>query len=261
MTTDSIAHEASVQQALDNLRLDYKNGDTGLQIESAIDSAGWVRLTSMRDGLQRPPIPQIHAARILAKRLPDGSPAFWMEGMPYTPPEPQIGTIKCYFHPDFDETDGAAGFGREFIDAAGLQGFTCNYGDPSKNNRGDFKSVMQRDSHMRSRHRRQLDAVEQAQAEQKDREQRAEQALERDYQRQQTEAMLKLLERQIAAAGPQIQVEPPETTLVTAERADYVPTSVTAMLVCEDCGFEAKGNVGLSAHRRGKIKAGDAQHA
>ena len=171
-------------------------------MQNEILDGQWVQLTSMRDGLKRPPIPRVHAERVLRKKLSDGSPAFWVEGMPYSPPAPQIGSIKCYFHPEFDEADGPSGISREFIVQAGVGDFTCNAGDLSKNNRGDFKSIMQRDAHMRSRHRRQLQAVEQALGNEQEQAERTERQLDREYQRQQTEAMLRLLERQTGAPNP-----------------------------------------------------------
>lgn len=209
MVTDSTVHKAAVKNALDNINLDYRGGDTGLEVESNIVDGQWVQLTSMRDGLPRPPIPRVHASRVLEKTLPDGSPAFWIQGMPYDPPVPQIGSIKCYFHPEFDETDGPAGFGRDFIDQAGLEGFTCNNKDNSKQNRGDFKTVMQRDAHMQNRHRRQIEAVEKAQGD-------AKEQAERSERRQQTETMMRLMERQIELSGGVVP-EAPEPAAVPLE--------------------------------------------
>jgi hypothetical protein len=239
MVTNTVQHQAAVRQALDGLNLDYQSGDTDLQVESTIDDGQWVQLTSMRDGLKRPPIPQIHAARVLAKTLPDGSPAFWMPGMPYTPPEPQIGSIKCYFHPDFDEEDGASGISREFIVQAGMGDFTCNSGDLSKQNRGDFKTVLMRDAHMHSRHRRQLEAIQRAQGDEKEQAERTERQLDREYLRQQTEAMLRLAGRALPEVEPITEAAP----AVAVE----LPAVSRSLKVCDICGREFK-NVG--SHKR-----------
>ncbi len=158
VSNDQLIQDASVADVLN--QFDLKNGDTPLSVKSAIDEGKWVVLTSMQDGLPRPPIPRIHAERVLKKRRPDGSPAFWIEGMPYSPPKPQKGSIKCMLHPDFDETDGPAGFDRSFVDEAGLSGVTCNMNARDKKNRDDFANVVQRDDHMKSKHPRFYAAIQ-----------------------------------------------------------------------------------------------------
>ena len=94
------------------------------------------------------------ARRVLLKRLPNGQPAFWMEGMSGSKPSAFNGTISCYMHPEFDETDGPAGFDRKWVDSIGLAGRSCNMSDTSKNNKADFKSPFERDEHVRTKHRR-----------------------------------------------------------------------------------------------------------
>jgi len=255
VVTNQVGQQAAVKQALDNMALDYVGGDTNYQVESTVVDGQWVQLTSMRDGLQRPPIPRIHAERVLQKMLSDGSPAFWIEGMGYSPPEPLIGSIKCYFHPDFDEADGPSGLGREFIVQAGLGDFRCNSGDRSKQNRGDFKTVMMRDAHMHSRHRRQLEAVEKAQGNEKEQQEHTERQLDREYQRQQTEAMLELLGRQIKNEGGTVATAAVETstTAVTFDASAVTVNSdatVSTRVTCDICGQECQDARGLAAHQR-----------
>lgn len=196
MTTDnlnSLVQEVAVERALDALNDPKTPDDTPLLVESEISQGQRVVLTSMVDGLPRPAIPRIHAKRVLSKMLPNGKPAFWIPGMPGEPPKPERGSIKCMLHPDFDEASGPAGFGREFVDEAGLQGFFCNRGDQSKQNRGDFQSVYDRDEHMRSKHNRQYEVIRKAQGTQEDIDEKTERQLDREATQARTEAMMQLV--------------------------------------------------------------------
>ena len=167
-------------------------GDTGLQTTNTVLDGKWVTLVSMQDGLPRPPIPIAHARRVLRKKRPDGSPAFWIEGMPYQPPEPMKGSIKCMLHPDFDETDGPAGFGRELIEGAGLAGVSCNQNARDKKNRDDFANVYQRNRHMLKKHPGYYRQIQELLAE-RERKAADDQRIEdRDFLRQQQAAIMAL---------------------------------------------------------------------
>ena len=141
------------------------------------------------------------APRVLRKRRRDGSRAFWAEEMPGERPLRVVGTVQCMLHPDFDETDGAAGFDRKFIDDIGLAGRTCNMMAPDKANRGDFKSVYERDDHMAKKHRREWRTIEAAQ-------EQADAARDRAERRETTDAMLALAGR--AAGAPVAPAPEPE---------------------------------------------------
>lgn len=242
---NSLVQEAAIELALDNL--DDKPDDTGLLVGSAVDEGQRVVLTSMIDGLTRPPIPRMHAKRVLDKRLPGGNPAFWIPGMPYEPPKPAVGSIKCMLHPEFDEEHGPAGFNREFVDDAGLMGFFCNRGDQSKQNRANFLSVYDRDQHMHSKHGTQLEIIEKAQGKQSDIEAQAERQLDREIQQATTAAIL-------AAVGGEVPVavteaSPAETvTLPAVEVSENLP--VAPVFTCDVCTKESPTRGGIAAHKR-----------
>ena len=191
MTTDnldSLVQEVAVERALDALKDPATPDDTPLLVSSNIDGQR-VALTSMVDGLTRPSIPRIHAKRVLSKPIPGTKlPAFWIPGMPGTPPTPERGSIKCMLHPDFDEEHGPAGFGRAFVDESGLQGFFCNRGDQSKQSRADFQSVFDRDEHMRSKHSRQYEVIQKAQGTPEEIGEKAERQIDRELQQAQIAA-------------------------------------------------------------------------
>lgn len=107
---------------------------------------------------------KIDARRVLRKRLSDGRLAHWIPDFGGDPPARNMGTIKCYLHPEFDELDGPSKMNRDFIDSIGLLGLFCNTGDPSNSNRGDFTSTLQRDRHMRFRHRDEWQVIQDARA-------------------------------------------------------------------------------------------------
>jgi|TARA_R100001530_G_scaffold17438_2_gene15071 hypothetical protein len=122
------------------------------------------------------------APRLLAKKLASGGLAFWYEGMPGEAPAYAKGDVSCMLHPDFDESEGASGLDRAFIDTVGLSGRTCNMNAVDKNNRDDFRSVYDRDDHMAKKHRREWSTI-QAAIETRDRNR------ERDERREDREAM------------------------------------------------------------------------
>jgi hypothetical protein len=184
-----LVQERMIDDLLEGVR---SEGDTGLQTTNTVLDGKWVTLVSMQDGLPRPPIPIAHARRVLRKKRPDGSPAFWIEGMPYQPPEPMKGSIKCMLHPDFDETDGPAGFGRELIESAGLAGVSCNQNARDKKNRDDFANVYQRNRHMLKKHPGYYRQIQDLLAE-RERKAADEQRIEdRDFLRQQQAAIMAL---------------------------------------------------------------------
>ena len=139
--------------------LDLGGDDTPAQIKSNSDET--TTLYSMIDGEPRPVL-NLDVPRVLRKVLPNGSPAFWHPDMPGSPPGYTQGSIKCMLHPDFDESEGSAGFDRAFINGIGLTGRTCNLMAPDKKNVDVFKSVFDRDDHMAKKHRREWATIQDA---------------------------------------------------------------------------------------------------
>lgn len=246
MTTDnldSLVQEVAVERALDALKDPATPDDTPLLVSSNIDGQR-VALISMVDGLTRPSIPRIHAKRVLSKMIPGTKlPAFWIPGMPGSPPTPERGSIKCMLHPDFEEEHGPAGFGRTFVNEAGLEGFFCNRGDQSKQNRGDFQSVFDRDEHMRSKHSRQFEVIQKAQGTQEDIDAKSERSIDRELQQAQVaatqeqaaamlEAVQALMKGQATPAGAALEHLNAEGLRAYADKQDIALTnrqSVTTM--------------------------------
>lgn len=240
MTTtelDNLRQSVGVKQALADLT-GSNEGDTGLDVSNEITDGTHVVLTSMVDGLERPPIPVVHAERVLRKTLADGSPAFWIPGLAYTPPKPIAGSIKCMLHPDFDETNGPAGFGREFVDQSGLSGFFCNRGDPSKPSKDNFTSVFDRDQHMKHKHKTQWELIEAAIAKDEERDEKAQRQLDREV----LMALARSAGGQVGA--PRIQVEPP------IEEPGINQQIVVETVACDICGREFKDGRGVAGHKR-----------
>ena len=117
-----------------------------------------ITIYSMMDGSPRE-VAKIDAQRVLMKKLPGGGPAFWAPGLPGSAPEYTKGALKCYLDPEFDETAGPAGVDREWIDAIGLAGRTCNMMAPDKHNQ-KFSSVYQREEHMAKKHRNEWKTIQ-----------------------------------------------------------------------------------------------------
>ena len=87
---------------------------------------------------------RIDLPRAIRTMRPDGKPAFWAPGMPGERPKRNVGTLKCFLHPESDE--------RELVDAAGYAGRYCNDGDPSKRNRDDFQALSHKEAHEKRTH-------------------------------------------------------------------------------------------------------------
>ena len=214
-----IVRSAEVARALDP-GLTMGEGD---EQRLSSNSDKLITLYSMIDGEPRP-ILAIDAQRVLQKRLPDGRPAFWMEGMIGSPPAYKRGNVMCYLHPQFSEVDGPAGFDRAWIDSIGLSGRECNMSDVSKPNKADFRSVFDRDAHMRRAHRDELRIIIEAQA-------RRREMIAADERRQDREAMLTL-----ARAGMQ---QAPAVAWAPEE-----PRPAKPQVTCELCGYtNTQGNV------------------
>lgn len=182
---ETLARRRTVKEHLVETGIDGFNeeeGDMPPTLTSNTDT--YTTVYSMIDGAPRP-INNLHLARVMDKRLPDGRPAFWMEGMPGSPPEYKLGDLKCFMHPEFEENDGPWGIDRAFIESVGLVGRTCNMSDTSRNNRGDFQSVFQRTAHERSKHPMEYETVREAL-------ERRESQLNRDLDERRIEAMMAL---------------------------------------------------------------------
>lgn len=208
MVTD-LVRGAEISQALGQVPsgLSLGEGDTGLVTTANTDAK--VTVYSMLDGEPRP-ILRIDAQRVLSKRLTNGQPAFWMPGMAGAAPEYKRGKVMCYMHPDFDEKDGPAEADRAWLDDIGLQGRTCNMADPSKPNKADFRSIYDRDSHMRAKHKDEWRIIEAA----KERRQRAIEAEERRLDR---EAMRGMAQAALAGQAVRRPGRPPRAVAPVVE--------------------------------------------
>src|SRR5690554_5423069 len=101
---EGIARRAAVSNALRidaGVPLDEAEGDAQ-GLTSNTDAK--VTVYSTIDGEPRE-ILRIDAERVLGKRRSDGTPAFWMPGLPGDRPPYFQGFIKCMLHPEFDESD------------------------------------------------------------------------------------------------------------------------------------------------------------
>ena len=86
----------------------------------------------------------IDRPRALRLTRTDGKPSFWAPGMPGAQPVRNVGTLKCFLHPESAE--------RELVDQAGYRNRFCNDADPSKQNRGDFQAVSHKEEHEKRKH-------------------------------------------------------------------------------------------------------------
>lgn len=170
--------------ALDAILDGVLGADAGTKREMTSNTDEKVTVYSTLTGEEKQ-ILKIDARRVLAKRFPDGRYMHWMPGMPGERPKAHKGSVKCYLHPEFDETDGVAGFDRAWLDSIGLAGRHCNDGNPSNRNRDDFTSELERDEHVRLRHPRTWRVVENARV-------AAERRREAEERRADREAMLAL---------------------------------------------------------------------
>jgi len=181
-----IAHQAAVNNAIDSGVALQK--DEEQRLISNTDEK--VTIFSTQNGEPRQ-ILKIDAKRVLNKRLSDGRPAFWMDGMPGKPPVYTMGTISCYLDPEFDESDGPAGFDRAWLDKIGLSGRTCNMMAPDKHNQ-KFRSVFDRDDHAAKKHRNEWKIIQDAIEKNRLATEAEERRLDREAQKAQSAAMLAL---------------------------------------------------------------------
>lgn len=127
------------------------------------------------------PILRIDLPRAIRTLRPDGKPAFWAPGMPGDQPKRNVGTLKCFLHPESAE--------RELVDSAGYTGRFCNDGDPSKNNRDDFQAISHKEDHEKRKHPGAWAAVERARRDARDADVRALAQAQLDTQLAMAEAM------------------------------------------------------------------------
>lgn len=182
-----LGRQIEVERAIDP-GFSMEDGDTAPTLTS--NSREYITIYSTADG-EPHEVLSIDARRILMKRFPDGRYAFWHPNMGGAPPTRVRGSVQCYLSPDFDETDGPAGFDRKWIDSIGLAGRVCNMNAPDKGI-PKFLSSYNRDEHARTKHRLEYQTIKEAQ-------QARRQAQYDADARQQREAMIRLAE---AAAGP-----------------------------------------------------------
>lgn len=212
--------------------IDLDKDDAAPRISANSDDS--ITLYSMIDGEPRPGVLKIDAPRVLAKKLPDGKPAFWIEGMPGEPPERTRGQVKCMLHPDFDESEGPSGFDRHFVDGVGLTGRTCNLMAPDKNNVDKFKSVYDRDDHMAKKHKREWATIQAALTQAKG-------ERDRDEDKQTRDAMLAL------AASATGQVAPIQQETVAVASPEAAGGNPAIDHECPTCG---KSFPRIGAHRK-----------
>lgn len=208
----NVVREALAKRGIEKLQHDI---DLGADDETTItsNSGDLVPVFSMIDGEQRL-VRKLDAptAKVLLKNLADGSPAFWAEGMPGSPPEYTVGNVHCMLHPGFDESQNSvnlSGLDRAFVDALGLDGRFCNGNAPDKNNRGDFKTVYDRDDHMEKKHPREWKTVQSGV-------ERLERESERAERQGATDAMLALAGRSVSSSAT-VAENPAEAAPVAAE--------------------------------------------
>lgn len=139
--------------------LALEEGPQGDEVTMTTTTDRVVTVYSMIDGAPRSILAN-DFERVMLKRLPDGRPAFWVEGMPGDPP-PAVtqGTLKCFLYPEYE--DEGRGFDRAFVDSLGLAGRTCNMNNAMAKNRADFTTEFQREAHERSKHRDEHAVLEQ----------------------------------------------------------------------------------------------------
>ena len=230
MVTSDIARDAAIDRVGQTIGtgLDLGPDDVDATL-TVLSSDKMVPVYSMLTG-ERKEVRQVDLRRVLQKMLPNGQPAHWAEGMPGEAPEYVRGEVKCMMHPDFDETDGSAGFDRDYIDHIGLTGRTCNMMAPDKNNVDNFRSIYERDRHMEKKHRVEWATIEDAL--EKDR-----LTVEKEERRQDREAMLALAGT--AAAAPRVEAQPE-------------PEEEVIQYICDvsGCGDDFPTDVGLARHKR-----------
>ncbi len=190
------ARNAEIDQALRSQALTLGEGDAPISVSA--HTGAKVRVYSMIDGEPRD-ILAIDAQRVMRKRLPDGRPAFWMEGMAGEAPPYRKGIIKCFLHPEFDEKGGPAGFDRTWLDSIGLFGRSCNMSDITKPNKADFRSIFDRDAHMRRAHPTEMRIITEAK-------ETARVAREAEERRLDREAMLTLARANVPRSPEQAEV-------------------------------------------------------
>ena len=83
---------------------------------------------------------------VLRKRNLDGSPKFWIPGMPDKPPEQKRGVLLCQLHQDHDD--------REWLDSIGLTGRNCR--------KATLMSEFDVETHMLNRHRQESALIQTA---------------------------------------------------------------------------------------------------
>lgn len=176
-----MSRRAALNTIKQGMELDEQLGDN-VSMTTSTDRT--VTVISMIDGEPRTILAN-DFERAMLKRLPDGRPSFWIEGMPGDPPPtPTAGVLRCFLYPEYED-DQNRGFDRAFVDSIGLAGRTCNMGNTAANNRADFKTTFQRDAHERGRHRDERATLDAALAER-------ERLTEREERRQDRAAMLAL---------------------------------------------------------------------
>lgn len=250
----NVVREALAKRGIEKLQHDIELGaDDETTITS--NSGDLVPVFSMIDGEQRL-VRKLDAPtqKVLLKNLPDGSPAFWAEGMPGSPPEYTVGNVHCMLHPDFDESENSvnlSGLDRAFVDTLGLDGRFCNGNAPDKNNRGDFKTVYDRDDHMEKKHPREWRTIQLGV-------ERLSRESERAERQGATDAMLALAGRS-GASSATVTEQPAEAAPVTADavpNADLRSASPEGAKLekCDVCGGEFER---LASH---KAQASSAAH-
>ena len=230
MVTSDIARDAAIDrlgQTIDTT-IQHDPDDTPARLSSNADQ--YVTVYSTLNGEPKQ-ILKIDRRRVLGKTLPNGEYAHWAEGMPGDAPEYIKGTVMCMLHPDFDEGDGPAGFGRDYIDHIGLDGRTCNMMSPDKNNVDSFKSVYDRDDHMLKKHPREWRTVEAALGKDRDAAELRERQLDREATQQQGAALMAM------ASGVSVQAKPAEEVI---------------QFICDvsGCDHNSPTDIGLARHKR-----------
>jgi hypothetical protein len=102
---------------------------------AGVDADEKTSVWSMQDGTESRPLTH-KLSEVLRKRNPDGSPKFWMPGMPGKPPDQKLGVLPCKLYADHDD--------REWLDSIGLIGRYCE--------KATLRSEFDVETHMLNRH-------------------------------------------------------------------------------------------------------------
>ena len=175
MTSDSAVADAAAEAIAESMKDgslnkvivnndEYSMTYTGAT-NAGINADELTSVWSMEDGTESRVLKH-KLNEVLRKRNPNGSPKFWIPGMPNKPPEQKRGVLLCQLNENHED--------REWLDSIGLIGRTCR--------KATLMSAFDVETHMLNRHRQESALIQTA----LDRRQREE---ERELQQLQLQAL------------------------------------------------------------------------